>query len=61
MFHIAEERTGIAKLVVACRKYRGKTPRKEQERVTFHGGHAHRVPSETDEDAVITMFKINSA
>jgi len=33
MFHTAEERAGIAKLVVACRKYPGKTPRREQERV----------------------------
>jgi len=59
MFHTAEERTGTAKLEVACRNYPGKTPRREQERVTFHGGYAHRVPSETDEDAVITTFKLN--
>jgi hypothetical protein len=61
MFYTAEERTGITKLVVACRDYPGKTSRREQERVTFHGGYAHRGPSETDEDVVITTFKLISA
>ena len=61
MFHTAEERTGIAKLVVACCNFPGKTPKREQERVTFHGGYAHRVPSETDEDGASTTFKLNSA